>query len=318
MKYVSRLPPSVVDHLRAHHGVVSRRVCLGAGMTPRQISGRIERAEWERVHHGVYRIAGAPITATTRLAAACEAVGPDAVVSHRSAAWWWDLAREAPRVPTLSVGLRHDPRLAGIEVHRMADLDHRRVRFRHGLACTDPLRTIVDLAGVAGSSELDDAIDRAMAVNLVTPPGLEAEMDRVARRGRRGIGALRAALVRRGLSGGPSPSVLESRLLRLLERVGIVAMATEVVISTGDPDGREPASYRLDTMIVPGLAVEVDGFRYHHSPEHKTADERRRNRIRLGGTFLLVYTWWDVINEPARVVTEIRAALDARHARPTA
>ena len=107
-------------------------------------------------------------------------------------------------------------------------------------------------------------------------------------------------------------------MLRLLDRAGIVPLATEVVISSGDPEGGTPSSYRLDVVIVPGVAVEVDGFRYHHSPEHKTADERRRNRIRLGGTFLLVYTWWDVAREPDRIVSEIRAVLDARQARPTA
>jgi hypothetical protein len=106
--------------------------------------------------------------------------------------------------------------------------------------------------------------------------------------------------------GAPHPSVLESRLLRLLAAAGIVPLGTEVVTHGG--------RYRLDVLVAAGVAVEVDGFRYHHSPEAKTADERRRNRIRLAGTFLLVYTWWDVAHDRRRIVREVTAAVAARGA----
>ncbi len=76
------------------------------------------------------------------------------------------------------------------------------------------------------------------------------------------------------------------------------------------PDG----CYRIDFQLSPILFVEVDGYAYHHSPEQKAGDERRRNRLRLEGRMLLVYSWRDVVGDGARVVNEIRQALAAERA----
>jgi hypothetical protein len=81
-----------------------------------------------------------------------------------------------------------------------------------------------------------------------------------------------------------------------------VPLAVEV--AAGD-DGR----YRIDTMLDPAVAMEVDGYTYHSSPEAKGNDERRRNRIRLGGIFLMVYDWVDVSRDGRRVLSECRQAL---------
>ncbi|HET6875211.1 MAG TPA: DUF559 domain-containing protein, partial [Acidimicrobiales bacterium] len=106
---------------------------------------------------------------------------------------------------------------------------------------------------------------------------------------------------RRGLVEGPSPSVLEARFHRLLKMAGITPVATEVVAG---PEGQ----FRVDTLITEALAVEVDGHAHHSTPEQKAYDERRRNEIRMGGVFLLVYTWRDVVMDGRRVVAEIHRA----------
>jgi hypothetical protein len=210
---------------------------------------------------------------------------------------------------------KRDPRLEAlrVHVHRLKDLDQGRCRVRSAISCTDPLRTVVDLGAVAEPAELDEVIERALAAGLVDVDGLLAEADRLGRRGRAGVGDLRRGLRRLGVTNNPHPSVLESRLLRVLARAGITPAGTEVITYTG-----AGVFYRLDMVIVPRLAVEVDGFRYHRSTKHKQSDERRRNRIRLSGTFLLVYTWWDVVHDPDRIVAEIRGAMAARVERPTA
>ena len=299
------LPLGVIDELRTHHGVVSRATCLAAGMTPRAITGRVQRGEWIRVYRGVYQVATAPPTPEAALVAACMAAGPGAVASHVSAAWLWGMRDDAP-LSVVSVPRGRDPRRPGLEVHRVRDLDPSRIRTRRGIPCTDPLRTLVDVAAVADAPDLDEMLDRAMAIRLVSVEGLQAEAARLGRPGRRGGAALVATLLRRGLIGGPHPSVLESRLLRVLHGGGIAVQATEVVVYRSETG----SGYRLDTLIVPGLAVEVDGFRYHRSPERKTADEGRRNRLRLGGLFLLVYTWWDVLHDPDRIISQVRRKLD--------
>ena len=58
--------------------------------------------------------------------------------------------------------------------------------------------------------------------------------------------------------------------------------------------------------------MEIDGYTHHWSPEAMAHDEARRNRLRLDGIFLLVYTWLDV-RCPVRMYRELTTAL-ARYA----
>ena len=77
-----------------------------------------------------------------------------------------------------------------------------------------------------------------------------------------------------------------------------------VEVRTGDD-----LSYRVDIMLRPGLALEVDGYAFHHTPEQLTEDARRRNRLYLSGTQVLVYTWKDIVYDGHRVIAEVRQAL---------
>ena len=101
--------------------------------------------------------------------------------------------------------------------------------------------------------------------------------------------------------GGPEPSVLEAEALRLFRRMGIPVLGREVVCG---PDGR----YRIDFLIGAGLVVEVDGYAYHWSPEAKRHDDTRRNRLRLEGWVVLVYSWLDIRRDGRRVGREIASA----------
>jgi hypothetical protein len=160
----------------------------------------------------------------------------------------------------------------------------------------------VDLAAVAEHSAVVDAVDRGLARKLITVEGLEAEIRRLSRHGRRGAGVLRKVLAQRGMISGPSASVLESRTLRLLRSGGIEPLAREMRMG---PDG----CYRIDFTLDPTVAMEADGYTYHRSAEAKAHDERRRNEIRLGGTFLLVYDWITITRDGRRVLAECRQAL---------
>lgn len=226
--------------------------------------------------------------------------GPAAVASHRSAAWLWGMA-SVPDRHEVTVGYGGDTRRGPFVLHRLRGAPPAVSEVR-GIPATNPLRTLVDLAGVVPAAEIDDAVDRAVAARLVTVEGIGAEADRVGGRGRKGAGAIRAALRRRGLLEGPHPSVLEARFHRLLRSGGITPVASEVVAG---PDG----AYRIDTVLAPGVAAEVDGHRFHSTPEQKAYDERRRAEIRLGGMFLLVYDWRAVMWEGRRVLAECHRAL---------
>lgn len=290
----------LLGRFSSQHGVVARDHLRLLGVDSRMERTRIASGEWERVGKHVVRMVASPANPEQSLIAACIEAGPDAVASHQSAAWLWELA-PPPSRHSVTVPRSRCVGVSWADVHRMGAGVPFPVSRRH-IPVTNPARTLVDFASVADQSVLDFAVDRALARQLLTVDGIVAEIEREGRSGRRGIRALRDSLRRRGLIGAPNPSVLESQLLRLLRLNRIEPVAVEVQL-----DAR--GHYRIDAAVAEEVLVEVDGYAYHHSPEQKAEDERRRNRIRLTGKFLLVYTWRDVVHDGSRVVEEVRDAL---------
>jgi hypothetical protein len=100
------------------HGVVSRAQLLYLGFTPSAISHRVERGRLHRLRRGVLTVGRPSIDQFGRGMAAVLAGGPDALLSHQSAAELWEIRprRSAPIEVTLtSAGKR---RAGGITVHR--------------------------------------------------------------------------------------------------------------------------------------------------------------------------------------------------------
>ncbi len=296
--------------LSNHHGVIARAEALQLGASETLIRAKVRRGEWENVYRHVYRDTATPQTAHQALRAACVCAGPNAVASHQSAAWLWGLLDQPPKQPELTVPrpLQHGRHQKEITIHRSDDLRPTDIVTRRGIPTTDVLRTLVDLGASVAPTRLADAIDRAVALNLVTIPALMAELKRRGGRGRHGIGVLRRVLRDRGFLGVPNPSVLESRMMRLLRRHRLPT--PDVELTTG-PDGE----YRLD-FAYPNrrLAIEVDGYVWHFSPDHLQRDHARRNRLQAEGWRVLVYTWRDISREPARVAAEVIGAHRAERA----
>lgn len=281
---------NVTAFLATHHQVIARRQAVELGLTLPQIKRLVGTGKWQVVLPGTYAPAGIPLDHDAFLAAACLRAGPRAAASHRSAAWLWGLCERPPSRPSLTTAGHTPVWRDKVEVHVSRDLDYGRVLIRDGIPATDPVRTLADLGAIATARELDDAIDRALATRLLTAAGLEAEIARLGRQGRRGIVELRRALIGRGMAGAPDPSVLESRVHRLLGSWGITPAGTEVRVCGG--------RYRVGVLLRAGVVLEVDGYAYHWSPESKAADSRRRNALRRAGILVIEADWVTVMRQP--------------------
>lgn len=268
-----------------------------------QVRRAVASGAWEKLHPGVYHLNGSPLTAQASLLAGCLATRGRA--SHQSAAWLWGLLDRPPPQPIVSVRPTAWVQRPGLVVHRVRDLAARAPTWQ-GIPCTGPVRTIIDLAGATSRPCLDEAVDRGLTLKRFTIAGLAEELDGCSRRGRSGVGLLRQALNQRGYVGAPHPSVLESRLLRLLARGGIRPCGVEVEVVGAD--GR----YRLDVRLAERLAMEVDGFAFHADPEAMTRDHRRRNELLHLGWTVLVFTWLDVTQDGERVLETVRQALSSK------
>jgi hypothetical protein len=288
--------------LRAQFGVISLDQARRDGATVPDIRHLLATGEWQAEFRNVYRSLSSPAAPEQTLLAACLAGGPMAVASHESAAWLWRLIDRPPSILTVTLPKPGHSTIEGIKFYRAGDLDLLRVVQQRRIPCTDPLRTLVDLAARVDPTTLDDAVDRALARQLVTVTGLTAELHRLSTRGRGGVRQLRAGLRRRGFVGGPKPSVLESRTARAFRAHGVRLPPAEVTVGS-------EGEYRLDyAMTESKVALEVDGYVWHFSPEHKRRDEARRRRLILDGWRPLVYTWVDVMQQPDRMVREYLTA----------
>src|SRR6266576_2531113 len=131
----------------AQHGVVTRPQLVELGFSPRAITGRIARGGLVVLHRGVYGVGHGALRPEGRWLAAVLACGPDAVLSHRSAAALWDLRPTTrPTVDVTAPRTRH--RRPGIDLHlsRCLEPHHRTEHMR--IPTTTVARTLVDLAAV--------------------------------------------------------------------------------------------------------------------------------------------------------------------------
>jgi predicted transcriptional regulator of viral defense system len=142
-------------------GVISRAQAQACELTTRMIDYRVSSGRWQRVHQGVYAVAGLPPSWLTAVWAAILAAGDQAVVSHETALLLHGLPdRLVPRQP-VSVTARHGvhAHVAGAVVHQCRELPPcHAVRHRSGLMVTTPARRRSPVApgrrppGQAGSS----------------------------------------------------------------------------------------------------------------------------------------------------------------------
>jgi very-short-patch-repair endonuclease len=58
------------------------------------------------------------------------------------------------------------------------------------------------------------------------------------------------------------------------------------------------------------IAIEVDGFEAHSSPDAFQRDRTRQNRLVALGWTVLRFTWADVVQRPTMVAQTIREAIN--------
>ncbi|MEX1182870.1 MAG: DUF559 domain-containing protein [Gemmatimonadota bacterium] len=189
-------------------------------------------------------------------------------------------------------------RLDGIRAHRTRRLAADEVVLLDGVPITSPARTILDLAGVVGPSELERAVAQADRLNLVSVPGLLTLL--AAHPRHRGCGVLRNLLE------SETPPALtrsepESRLLGLIRKARLRAPQTNAHLN----------GFEVDFLwAAEKLVVEVDGYVWHSSAAAFARDRRRDATLTAAGFRVVRFTWSDIVQTPeATLVTLTRALL---------
>lgn len=158
---------------RRQHGLVTLAQAREAGVSVESARRRVNAGRWTRVTAGVFALAGTADTWRRRTFAALLAAGPGAVASHSTAAVLFGMPPfRFQRVEiTVPRGRSHRSQIA--VVHVTTDLDRGDVATKDGIPVTRPARTLIDLAGAASKSALEEAVDDALIRRLVTLHRLE-------------------------------------------------------------------------------------------------------------------------------------------------
>ena len=280
------------------HGVITRRQLLDLGIRPGVIQRRVLGGRLRRLHRGVFAV-GPLLPAHARPMAAVLACGPEAVLSHRSAAALFGLVDSADDGDTIDVAvpLPVDRARPGVRVRRLRRLALDERTTHEGIPVTTPARTLLDLAAVARPPELERALARAERGGLATPD----EMIRLAERHRHRPGIRVLDFILRH-AGGPSltRSEAEARFLSLVRRSRLPAPSTNVTVD----------AYEIDFLWPDhGVAVEVDGYRYHASRPSFEADRRRASRLAALGIQVVPLTWRQIVDEELATAVQLGQAL---------
>lgn len=245
---------------RKQHGVLSREQLLTAGLSRRTIARRVEARRLSRLHQGIYAFGYGEISRRGEWMAAVLACGDMALLSHRSAAALWGLARwhSGPVEVTAPAG-RGRP---GITVHEGGIAMGDRAVVDQ-IPVTSVARTLFDLAEALDEPGLRSVFEEADRLGLLQMRELE---DVCARgHGRRALRSIRP-LIDAAQAPKYTRSPLEGRFLTFCQEQGLPLPQANVTVL-----GREVDAYWPQQRLI----VEADGWSFHG---HRSAFERDRAR----------------------------------------
>ncbi len=256
----------------AQHGLLTGEQLAGLGLTAAGSKHLRRNGSVERVGLRTLRVAGSVRSEEQAALAAVLEAGPDAAVSHRSAACIWGVAGFAmhPVEVTTSRGsMPTSARLA--RVHRMRGFDASHRTVLDGIPIVRPELLALQLCATLHPARAERALDNMWSRRLLSGPSARRVLDEVAASGVRGVTTLRQLLDERGPDYVPPASNLEARFEQILRDAAEPAMLRQV-------DAGDAARWcgRVDFADPPGdtqrALMEVDSERYHSALVDRRAD----------------------------------------------
>jgi Transcriptional regulator, AbiEi antitoxin len=290
---------ALAEMAREQYGVVSFRQLRELGFSKGAIGRAREARRLHRLHQGVYAVGHIALSDHSRCMAAILACGPQAVLSHESAAWLWGFLPSRPIQPEVSVPNAGRPR-SGIRAHRVAPLALDEVGALERIRVTLPARTLLDLAAVNRGRRLQQAIEKAKRLGKLDLD----EIDGLLRRRRGAAGTRR---LREGVEIYRDPAFSRSRpellFLDLVKRAGLPRPALNIFVAAHEVD----AYWESERF-----AVEVDGWDTHRTREAFEADPVRQEDLKLAGIDSIRITARRIEREPKAVGRRLRKLLELR------
>jgi very-short-patch-repair endonuclease len=269
------------------HGYVTRPQLLRLGLSQRAITRLIQKRDLIRVHAGVYAVGHVDRTPIALAHAAVLACGPEAALSHLSAAALWGIRPNWPLRPEISVPVKRTrPK---IRTHRCQPFTDDEITVNYGMPVTTVMRTIVDISPRLTDREFVRAVNDARRAHHLKPSTLITLLQR-SQRAKRLIDPTQNA----------TRSQAEDDFMTWIKRHKLPVPKINV-----NPNGHEVDAVFEEQKVI----IELDGWTFHNDYDSFRTD-RTRDRISAANGYLpLRYTPADLTTEEA---TRLRKILISR------
>lgn len=231
--------------------------------------------------------------------AAVLAAGPDAVASHRSAAWLWEIRPH--RVAAEITSRRHCRSRSGVIFHRGSPRADE-VTYVRRIPTTTAPRTLLDLAAVLAPRQVERAINEAEVRRLTDQLSLHDLAARYPRR--RGVGLIRSLLADLHFGRTVTRSELEERFLGFLDRYGFTRPAVNADLAVAGRWVVADFVWRRNRLV-----VELDGHAFHSTAAAFERDRARDRALNAEGWRVVRVTWRQLHDEPEALAVDLRLLL---------
>jgi very-short-patch-repair endonuclease len=228
--------------------------------------------------------------------------GPDAVLSHRSAAALWGIRNASGPIDVTSPT---KTRSRGNIRRHFAALPADEVTRRDGIPVTTVPRTLFDIAADHPVDVVEHGLRESERLRLYDRLSLEHLLDRYPRR--KGSRTVRECLRRRReLPAGASREALEARFLAFLDRHRLSRPRLNAWIALGSH------RYQVDCLWPEQrVIVELDGYETHGTWSSFQSDRDRDRRLLAAGYRGPRVTWHHLNEIPEEIAADLRALLTA-------
>ncbi|MFR9752285.1 type IV toxin-antitoxin system AbiEi family antitoxin domain-containing protein [Nocardia sp. 004] len=288
--------PGLVQLRDEQFGVFTARQAL-CEYTRAELRARIDRGQWVRVFHGVYREVSTPPEPGLRVEAARLSIGAASMAAaYNTAAELHGFAVLADQ-PTDVLGIQ-SARTHRLVVHRDR-VDPAELELVRGTSVTNAVRTAADLARTLPRMDALATVDAALRSG-VSRTALACEIDKhTRRRGRRQAAELIA------LADDRAESPMESRTrLRCID-AGLPPPEPQLEVWTRDGLRRIDLGWRQWR-----IGLEYDSAIWHSGHDAALRDNPRHNWLTTEGWTIYYATAADVYHHPHHFTAPIRYAID--------
>lgn len=274
------------DWAERNDGLLTTAAAAEAGINRTQLAWRRATGRNRPVRRNVDAIAGAPQTWKQQVRAVMLSCGPKVAAAHSTAARL--LGADVVGDGTIHVigPMSRMVRLEGVNCHRSTTLESEDRVERDGIACTSPVKTVLDMSGSLTVSALGKLVDHFLRTRQMQLEDLRGRVARSRAAPGRSIKKLRVVLAARIPGYDPGESELEGRIVRIIDRAGLTRPTQQHRVRF------DASRYRIDFAWPDRkLYLEGNGFGFHRLSSDLDNDAVRQNDLVLAGWTPIEITW---------------------------